>query len=177
MASSSSSSSWAAAAATAAAAAYSFSPQSLSEKEEAELHYLILNFLESSSCENTFQVYKDEAMNLGILPNRLSYEEVKDETHLNRIPPKFLLEILRAAGTLLRRQELGEEYESITEKLLCSSYENENGAPKLSTFLTPEVVGAITRINCNPMNSLAHHTSNRITPMGKYLHFCFFVIH
>lgn len=144
-------------------------PQSLSEKEEAELHYLILSFLETSPCENTFQVYRDEAQNLGLLPNGLSYNDVKEETHLNVIPPKFLLEILRAAGTLLRRQELGPEYESITERLLNSAYSNENGTSKLLSFLCPEVVGAVTRINYNPMNSIVHQEENRVIPMRKNL--------
>lgn len=141
------------------------SPQSWSEREEAELHYLILSFLEASPCENTFQVYRDEATNLGLLPNGLSYDDVKGETHLNTVPPKFLLEILKAAGTLLRRQELGKEYESVTERLLNSAYDNGGGIPRLLSFLCPEVVGAVTRLNCNPMNSLAHHTTNKITPM------------
>lgn len=141
------------------------SPQSWSEREEAELHYLILSFLEASPCENTFQVYRDEATNLGLLPNGLSYDDVKGETHLNTVPPKFLLEILKAAGTLLRRQELGKEYESVTERLLNSAYDNGGGISRLLSFLCPEVVGAVTRINCNPMNSLAHHTTNKITPM------------
>lgn len=164
------------------------SSQSLCEKEEAELHYLILSFLETSSCETTFQVYKDEAANRGLLPNKLTYEAVKEDTHLNVIPPKFLLEVLRAAGTLLRRQELGEEYSSVTERLLSSAFSDNDGRnssnndgdssggsrPRLLSFLCPEVVSAISRINCHPMNSsltLPPTVPTQVIPMRKLFTF------